>query len=107
MYNYNFKENDETLLKEKENIAIKIKDNHYQTNFVLTEKNLLAFYDINKGEPIWGMGTVPLKELYLLFKIPLDDLKYTREEDMLYIVNDNEKITCYNFDLENFLNNKN
>lgn len=107
MYNYNFKENDETLLKEKENIAIKIKDSNYYVNFVLTEKNLLAFYDINKGEPIWGMGTVPLKELYLLFKIPLNDLKYTREEDILYIINDNEKITCYNFDLESFLNNKN
>lgn len=104
MYNYNFKENDETFLKEEENITIKIKNNDYQINFVLTEKNLLAFYDINNKEPIWGRGTVPLKELYLFFKISLNDLKYTREEDILYIIYDNEKITCYNFDLENFLN---
>ena len=52
MYNYDFKKNDESILKKIMNVNIKINKKYYQTNFVLTEKNLLIFHDINCGNPI-------------------------------------------------------
>ena len=60
MYNYNFKANNEMIIKEATNINIKFNNIYYLTNFILTEKHLLVFYDINKGNPIWGSGTQPL-----------------------------------------------
>lgn len=103
MYNYDFKKNNESIVKEAVNVNIKIADNYYQTNFVLTEKNLLVFYDINKGNPIWGAGTHTLPELYLLFSVPINKVKYEIKEDNLYIIIDKQKINCYSFDLAKFL----
>ncbi len=103
MYNYDFKKDDESILKEIMNVNIKINKKYYQTNFVLTEKNLLIFHDINCGNPIWGSGTHPLPELYLLFCIPLNDLKYEIINDDLYLLQNNQKVNCYDFNLKEFL----
>ncbi len=103
MYNYDFKSNNESVVKEAVNINIKVNNDYYQTNFILTEKNLLVFYDFNRGNPIWGMGTHTLPELILLFKIPINDVKYEKKDNNLYILIDNQKINCYNFDLKQFL----
>lgn len=43
MYNYNFKENNESLISEKTNINIQIDQKQYVVNFVLTEEHLLIF----------------------------------------------------------------
>ncbi len=103
MYNYDFKKNQETIITEVPNINIKIDNNYYQVNFVLTERNLLAFHDINNGNPIWGSGTYTVPELYVLFKVPINNIKYEIKENNLYIIIDNKKINCYNFDLKKFL----
>lgn len=103
MYNYDFKKNNESIVKEVVNVNIKINNSYYQTNFILTEKNLLVFYDINKGNPVWGTGTHSLPELYILFSVPINNLKYEIEENNLYIIIDNQKVNCYSFDLETFL----
>ena len=103
MYNYNFKNENESIVKEKVNVNIKINDTYYKTNFVLTEKNLLVFYDINKGNPIWGTAAMPLPELHILFSIPIKNIKYEIREDNMYIILDNQEINCYDFNLEEFL----
>lgn len=103
MYNYDFKKDNESIVREAKNINIKMNGNYYQTSFVLTAKNLLVFHDINNGDPIWGVGTYTLPELYLLFSVPLTKIKYEIKENNLYIIIDNQKINCYDFDLENFL----
>ena len=64
---------------------------------------MLIFYDANMGNPVWGMGTQPLPELYLLFSVPKNDVKIEKTENSLYIIVDNKKINCYSFDLEKFL----
>ena len=103
MYNYDFKNENESIVKEKVNVNIKINDTYYKTNFVLTEKNLLVFYDITNGDPIWGTATTPLPELHILFSIPINNIKYEIKEDNLYILLNNQEINCYDFNLEEFL----
>ena len=103
MYNYDFKKTHESILKEARDVNIKIGNKYFQTRFVLTEKNLLIFYDINRGNPIWGVGTYIPPELELLFSVPKEKVKYVIEDGNLYIIVDKQKINCYDFDLEGFL----
>lgn len=103
MYNYNFKGNNESLIKEAVNINIKINKNYYQSNFVLTENNLLIFLDSNQGNALKGRGVQFLPKYDLLFKISLKELKYNIESDNLIISVNDEKINCYDFDIEEFL----
>lgn len=103
MYNYDFKKTNESIIKEARDVNIKIENNYYQTNFVLTEKNLLVFYDINIGNPIWGIGTYTPPELYVLFSVSRNKVVYEIENNNLYLIVDDKKINCYDFDLEGFL----
>lgn len=103
MYNYDFKKTNETIIKEETNINIKINNNYYQTNFVLTENNLLVFYDLNRGNPIWGAGTYTPPNLDLLFSVPKKNIVYEIKDNNLYLIVNKEKINCYDFDLEEFL----
>lgn len=103
MYDYNFKENEESILKKATGINVMVDGNYYQTNFVLTEKNLLIFYDVNKGNPIWGVGTNPLPELYVLKSIPVDKANYELVDGNCYLVDEDTNINCYDFDLKTFL----
>lgn len=103
MYNYNFKTNNETIIKEATNINIKFNNSYYLTNFILTEKNLLVFYDINRGNPIWGAGTYTPPSLDLLFSVPRDNVVYEIIDNNLYLIVGKQKINCYDFDLEEFL----
>ena len=53
MYNYDFKKENESIIKEKVNVNIKFNNTYYKTNFILTEKNLLIFYDITNRNYIY------------------------------------------------------
>ena len=68
-----------------------------------SEKNLLVFYDINRGNPIWGAGTYVPPDLDLLFSVPRNKVVYEVIDNNLYLIVDNEKINCYDFNLEGFL----
>lgn len=103
MYNYDFKKTHESIIKEARDVNIKIENNYYQANFVVTEKNLLVFYDINMGNPIWGVGTNTSPELYVLFSVPRNKVVYETENNNLYLIVDAKKINCYDFDLKEFL----
>lgn len=104
MYIYDFKATDESIIKEVNNVNIKINENYYLSTFVLTEKNLLIFNDVNRGNPTWGAGTYSFPELHLLYSISLDELNYEKIEDNLFISTVNPIINCYDFDLNAFLN---
>ena len=103
MYNYDFKKTHESILKEARDVNVKVDKKYFQTTFVLTEKNLLVFYDINRGNPIWGAGTYTPPSLDLLFSVPRNKVVYEVIDNNLYLIVDNEKINCYDFNLEGFL----
>lgn len=104
MYNYNFKENNELLIKEEKNVNVKIKKNYYMTNFVLTEKHLLIFYDSNHNNALSSRLVQIMPQFELLLKIELNNIKYeTNEDNFILIVND-ERINCYDFDVCKFAN---
>ena len=103
MYNYDFKKTHESILKEARDVNVKVDMEYFQTIFVLTEKNLLVFYDINRGNPIWGVGTYVPPSLDLLFSVPRSNVVYEIIDNNLYLIVDNQKINCYDFDLEGFL----
>ena len=103
MYNYDFKKTHESILKEVRDVNIKIGKEYLQTRFVLTENNLLVFYDLNRGNPIWGAGTYTPPNLDLLFCIPKKNIVYEIEDNNLYLIVNKEKINCYDFDLKKFL----
>lgn len=103
MYNYDFKKTHESIIKEARDVNIKIGKEYLQTNFVLTEKKLLVFYDVNMGNPIWGAGTYTPPSLDLLFSVPRDNVVYEIIDNNLYLIVGKQKINCYDFDLEEFL----
>ncbi len=102
MYHYNFKENEESLIKEATNVNVKIEKEYYQVNFVLTEKNLLVFYDRNRGSALRGRGVQVLPDYELLFQISLKELTYNVEDQNFILLINNEKVNCYDFNLEEF-----
>lgn len=101
MYNYKFY--NEEIINKAENINIKINNNYYITNFILTDKKLLVFQDINRGKIIWGSGTQNLPNYELLFEIPLSELNYYIKSDNLIIFINNIEVNCYDFDMDEFL----
>ena len=103
MYNYDFKKTHESILKEARDVNVKVDKEYFQTTFVLTEKNLLVFYDINRGNPIWGVGTYIPPSLDLLFSVPRNNVVYEIIDNNLYLIVNNQKNNCYDFDLEEFL----
>ena len=105
MYNYDFNLNEEIIINEEKNINIKLNQNYYLTNFILTNKNLLIFYDINRGSMLWGSGTHLLPEFELLLNIPIEKLKYNIYSGNLIITLNSIEINCYDFDIDNFLKN--
>ncbi len=106
MYHYAFLEKAESLVKEATNRNIKVNQAYYQANFVLTEKNLLIFYDINRGNVLRGRGVQVLPDYELLFQIPLQELTYQIEEGNLLLLINGIKVNCYDFDLEGFVQGK-
>ena len=77
--------------------------NTFKQDLYYLKKILLLFYDINRGNPIWGAGTYTPPILELLFSVPKEKVEYVIEDGNLYIIVDKQKINCYDFDLEEFL----
>lgn len=106
MYNYNFKENNESLINEETNINIKINQKYYVVNFVLTEKNILIFYDINRNNVLSSRLVQMVPQFELILKIKIDSIKYEMEEDNFILVIDDKRINCYDFDVNKFVDKK-
>lgn len=100
MYDYDFKK--ETVIKEATNVNLKFIDRYFLASILLTDKNILIFFDSNKDNVLKGSGVQVMPEYVLLTKLPLKDLTYQTKDEQITI---GDNLTIYNFDLNNFLKN--
>lgn len=100
MYDYDFKK--ETVIKEATNVNLKFIDRYFLASILLTDKNILIFFDSNKDNVLKGSGVQVMPEYVLLTKLPLKDLTYQTKDEQITI---SDNLTIYNFDLNNFLKN--
>lgn len=100
MYDYDFKK--ETVIKEATNVNLKFIDRYFLASILLTDKNILIFFDSNKDNVLKGSGVQIMPEYTLLAKIPLKNLTYQTKDEQITI---GDNLTIYNFDLNNFLKN--
>ncbi len=99
MYNYDF--DNEKVTYEKVNCVAEINQREIFTNILVTDRNLLLFYNPNRGTlNERTMGVILSPEYELLRKINLEDIKYSCEDNNTYIDND---IVIYDFDLSKVL----
>lgn len=85
-------------MKEETNLSLKFNKNYFIGRILLTNKNILIFFDTNKDSALKGSGVQVMPEYALLTKIPLKELKYTANNEET-LIND---ITIYNFNLKEF-----
>ena len=96
MYNYPFKENEERVLNETENVNIKFANRNILVNILLTNKNVLVFYDTEKDNAMKAGGMQVMPQYEIVFKIDLGNMDT--------VVNiDGKEVILYNFNLKNFI----
>ena len=98
MYDYNFSK--EKVMKEYTYLNLKFNKNYFIGSILLTNKNILIFFDTNKDSALKGSGVPVMPEYALLTKIPLKELKYTANNEETLI---NDNLTIYNFNLKRFI----
>ena len=103
MYNYTFKENDEHVLNEATNINIKCLDKQMLVNILLTNKNVLIFYDTERDKAMKAGGMQFIPQFEILFKIDLGNMDYNIEDEDTIINIDNNVVNLYNFNLKDFI----
>lgn len=103
MYNYDFKENNETTILEKENSIIEIDGNDYNLSVLITNKNILFFKNVNVGNVLNTRGMYMPPEYLLEFKIPKDQIKLKIENNNSIIKYLDSEIVIYNLDLKDFM----
>lgn len=92
MYNYPFKENNEFVLNERENLLGLFKNNKISVNILLTNKNILLFVDKYMNN-----------EYELFLKISLEKLEYLLDNGNTLFKDID--LLVYDFDIEDFIVN--
>ncbi len=100
MYDYNFE--NEKVIKEETNLSLKYNNKYFLGSVLLTSKNILIFFDVNKDSALKGSGVQVMPEYTLLAKLPLKGLQYITTNDETIF---NNNLIIYNFNLKNFLEN--
>ena len=72
-------------------------------NILLTNKNVLVFYDTERDNPMKSGGMQIMPQFEVLFKIDLSNMNYKIEDEDTIININNNKVTLYNFNLKNFI----
>lgn len=103
MYNYPFKENEEHVLNETENVNIKFANRNILVNILLTNKNVLVFYDTEKDNAMKAGGMQVMPQYEIVFKIDLGNMDYKRNEEDTVVNIDGKEVILYNFNLKNFI----
>lgn len=103
MYNYTFKENDENVLNEAADVNFKFTNRNMLVNILLTNKNVLVFYDTERDNPMKSGEMQIMPQFEVLFKIDLSNMNYKIEDEDTIININNNKVTLYNFNLKNFI----
>ena len=84
MYNYTFKENNEHVLNEAADVNIKFEKRNMLVNILLTNKNVLVFYDTERDNALKTRGMQVMPEFEVLFKVDLSNMDYTiNDEDTI------------------------
>ena len=96
MYNYAFKENDENVLNEAADVNIKFDKRNMLVNILLTNKNVLVFYDTERDSALKTGGMQVMPEFEILFKVDLSNMDYTLNVE-------NTFVTMYNFNIKDFI----
>ena len=99
MYNYDFLKDKEHAINEKEQVLVSFGNK----KLMLTDKNLLFFYDTEKDSPLKcsRMSVVPQYEV--LLKLSLDNLDYHIMDNFTDINFKGDVISIYNFNLDDFI----
>ncbi len=103
MYNYDFKNNNEVTLLEKENVIVDIDNNTYNLSVLVTNKNILFFKNINVGNVLNTRGMYMPPEYELELKIPKDKIKVNIEDNNTIIKYLDSEIIIYNLNIKAFM----
>lgn len=94
MYNYDF--NKEIIKQEHINKLVSINDKEIFVNIIITDKNLLFFYNYdNDFVTKKTQGLLLTTNYELIFQKELSDLNYVCDKDNTYL--DNDKVIIYDF----------
>lgn len=102
MYNYPFKKEEEFVINEAADINCKFDEKKLFVNILLTNKNILVFYNTDKYNPLKSTGIQTMPEYELLFKVALNNMDYKikNPDTLLYI---NNTVILYNFNIKDFI----
>lgn len=103
MYNYNFNKNNEKIQNEIPNVEIQLNKCYYLTNIVITNKNLLVFYDMNRDNPLKSQGVQVLPDMNAIISIPKNKLEKRSDNINSYIKYDNSEVILYGIDLDEYI----
>lgn len=103
MYNYDFLKDNEHAINENEQVLVSFGSRKLLVNIMLTDKNLLFFFDTEKDSPLKcsRMNVVPQYEVIL--KLSLDNLDYHVMDNFTEINFNDDIISIYDFNLDEFI----
>lgn len=99
MYIYPFKENEEVVFNEREDVLVSINSKKLKVNILLSNKNILVFYNSD-----FNLDNKHITSNYkLIYKIDLGNMEYVVKMGNTYF----KKIDVifYKFDIEDFIRN--
>lgn len=103
MYNYVFTKNKEKIQNEIPNVEIQFNKCYYLTTIVITNKNFLVFYDMNKDNPLKSQGVQVLPDMNAIISIPKNKLEKRSDNINSYIKYENSEVTLYGIDLDDYI----
>ncbi|MBQ7030857.1 MAG: hypothetical protein IJN13_00600 [Bacilli bacterium] len=96
MYSYDFE--NESIICERHNVFAEIKEKELFVNVLVTDKNLLIFYNIeNDIVTLKSRGVFVAPNYELLIKFDLKSIRYSCEDNNTYI---NDDVVLYDFVLK-------
>lgn len=103
MYNYDFLKDKEHAINEKEQVLVSFGNKKLLVNIMLTDKNLLFFYDTEKDLPLKCSKMCVVPQYEVLLKLSLDNLDYHIMDNFTEINFKGDVISIYNFNLDDFI----
>lgn len=103
MYNYDFKENNEQIILEKNAGVLEINNDIFNRCIVITNKNILLFNDASKNDPLNGRAVSLLNDYILNLRIPLANLNYKEEDNNTIINYNNMEIVLYDLLISKYI----
>jgi len=105
-YDYDFEKNNEIIIGNFHDIPIDINGKRSLVNVVLTNRNLLFFYDTTKDSPLRAPMIYEIANHELICKVSINKAKFNNkptESDTQIIINE-KSIIIYNLDLIPLIN---